>query len=734
MRTANQPDAEHRQPRGAARAARTARTARAARAAAIPRVLVALVVAAILAADAGAAGTAGAKRLITLDDFNALVDIADPQIAPDGAWVAYTVTRVDAKRDRSDDDVYMTSWDGQRTIRLTYGPANENTPRFSPDGRWLAFRSRREHKDGVAQIWLMSREGGEAERITSLEGDISDYVWSPDGRRIVLVADDPDPEAIEEDDQDDGDGDDDGDSDDGDDGDDDETGDAEPVAETPKPIVIDRYQFKQDEEGYLGAIRSHLYLLDIGTRKVEPLTTGVYNEALPSWSPDGRRIVFVSKRGPDPDRDDNHDLYVVDARPGATPRRLTDNQVDDSDPGWDSRPVWSPDGTSIAYLEGGLLHDIYYAGHHLAVIPSAGGARRLVIPDLDRNMTKPAWSADGASITFLLEDDGSIHLARVPAAGGRVERLLGGRRAVSDFTQTPGGRIAVLDATADAPAEVFAYEGGATRPLSKRNDALLAGLRLATTEEIAWKSTDGTEIHGFLVKPPDFKAGRRYPLILDIHGGPVGQYAHEFDFSWQLYAARGYVVVGPNPRGSSGRGEAFSKAIYADWGNKDGQDVRTAVDHLIDRGIADAARLGVCGWSYGGILTNYVIVQDQRFKAAVSGAGISNMLAGYGTDQYIREYEAELGPPWKTLDLWVRLSSPFLHADRIVTPTLFMCGEDDFNVPLLNTEQMYQALRSLGRDTQLVIYPGEYHGLETPSYLRDRLQRHLDWFGKHLKR
>jgi dipeptidyl aminopeptidase/acylaminoacyl peptidase len=357
-----------------------------------------------------------------------------------------------------------------------------------------------------------------------------------------------------------------------------------------------------------------------------------------------------------------------------------------------------------------------------------------VIPDLDRNMTEPVWSADGAAITFLLEDDGSVHLARVPAAGGRVERLLAGRRAVSGFTQAPGGRVAVLNATADAPPEVFAFEAGAARPLSKRNDALLADLRLATTEEIAWKSTDGTEIHGFLVKPADFKTGRRYPLILDIHGGPVGQYAHEFDFSWQLYAAQGYVVIGPNPRGSSGRGEAFSKAIFADWGNKDGQDVRTGVDHLIDQGIADAARLGVSGWSYGGILTNYVIVQDQRFKAAVSGAGMANILAGYGTDQYIREYEAELGPPWKTLDLWVRLSSPFLHADRIVTPTLFMCGEDDFNVPLLNSEQMYQALRSLGRDTQLVIYPGQYHGLDTPSYLRDRLQRHLDWFGKHLKR
>jgi dipeptidyl aminopeptidase/acylaminoacyl peptidase len=694
-------------------------------------VLVAVAVAAAATATVAAA-SGGSKRSITLDDFNAFLDVSDPQIAPDGAWVAYTVSHVDVKHDKSDDDIYMTSWDGERTIRLTYGSANENTPRFSPDGRWLAFRSRREHRDGVAQIWLMNRLGGEAERITGFKGDITDYVWSPDSRRIVLVAEDPDPEALAEEEEA-------GEAVEGDHAE--ATGtsgsgdsDTEEVEKTPKPIVIDRYQFKQDEEGYLTKLRRHLYLLDVGTHKVDPLTTGVYDEAMPNWSPDGKQIVFVSKRSPDPDRDDNYDLYVVDARPGAAPRRLTDNQVDDSDPEWESRPVFSPDGKSIAYLEGGPLKDIYYAGYHLAVIPSAGGARRLVAPDLDRNMTKIAWSSKGDAITFLIEDDGSVHLARVPASGGKVERLLAGRRAVSDFTQAPGGRIAVLSATLDAPAEVFAFDAGGARPLSKRNDALLAGLRLATGEEISWKSTDGTEIHGFLTKPPDFKAGRRYPLILDIHGGPVSQYANEFDFSWQLYAAQGYVIVGPNPRGSSGRGEAFSKAIYADWGNKDGQDVRSAVDFLIDRGVADGARLGVCGWSYGGILTNYVIVQDPRFKAAVSGAGISNMLAGYGTDQYIREYEAELGPPWKTLDLWVRLSSPFLHADRIVTPTLFMCGEDDFNVPLINTEQMYQALRSLGRDTQLVIYPGEYHGLDTPSYLRDRLQRHLDWFDKRLKR
>jgi dipeptidyl aminopeptidase/acylaminoacyl peptidase len=221
--------------------------------------------------------------------------------------------------------------------------------------------------------------------------------------------------------------------------------------------------------------------------------------------------------------------------------------------------------------------------------------------------------------------------------------------------------------------------------------------------------------------------------VLRIHGGPVYQFSNEFDFDWQLLAAEGFAVVAANPRGSSGRGEKFSMAIWADWGNKDGQDVLAAMDYAVAQGVADPNRLGVGGWSYGGILTNQVIARDQRFKAAISGAGQSNALAGYGTDQYVREYEAELGTPWGNTTTWLRVSYPFFHADRIVTPTLFLCGDRDFNVPLLNSEQMYQALRSLGRETQLVIYPGEYHEIRKPSYRRDRLERYLDWYGRHLK-
>jgi len=403
------------------------------------------------------------------------------------------------------------------------------------------------------------------------------------------------------------------------------------------------------------------------------------------------------------------------------------------DPEWESRaPSWSPDGNLVAYMQGGPDQLIYYAGQKVSVVAAAGGPARVLTASLDRNPLSPTFSSDGASVLFLLEDDRVYHLARVPAAGGPVERLVEGRRTINDFSVGPAGKIAALSSTPATPPEIYAVEGKELRQITHQNDAWLASVRLSPVEEIAFKSKDGTEIHGFLVKPADYQPGVRYPTILRIHGGPVSQYFNDFDSDWQILASAGYVVVAANPRGSSGRGEKFSTAIWAAWGQKDGEDVLGAVDYAVAQGIADPARLGVGGWSYGGILTNEVIARDHRFKAATSGAGQGNAIAGYGTDQYIREYEAELGQPWKKPDVWRRVSYPFFHADRIVTPTLFLCGDEDFNVPLLNSEQMYQALRSLGRQTQLVIYPGEPHGLKRPSHVRDRLERYLAWYGKYL--
>ena len=292
------------------------------------------------------------------------------------------------------------------------------------------------------------------------------------------------------------------------------------------------------------------------------------------------------------------------------------------------------------------------------------------------------------------------------------------------------GRLAGLAATGTQATEVHALEGNTVRRLSKQNDEWLSEVKLASMEDVNYTTKDGANVGALLVKPADAPAGQRLPLVLFIHGGPNAQDQHELDLETQLFAAHGYAVLLVNYRGSAGRDAAYQTAIYADWGNKEVIDLLAGVDHLVAKGIADPERLGIGGWSYGGILTNYTIATDPRFKAAVSGAGSSLQMTMYGTDQYIIQYDTEMGRPWKNPDAWMKVSYPFFKADRIKTPTLFMCGEKDFNVPIAGAEQMYQALKSEGLDTQLVVYPGQHHGLSVPSYRRDRLQRYLDWYAE----
>jgi dipeptidyl aminopeptidase/acylaminoacyl peptidase len=652
------------------------------------------------------------KRLFGLEDVARIKNVSDPQMSPDGGWVAYSVRTPDLKADRNSSDIWMTSWDGQTTVRLTTGKESETSPRWSPDGKSLAFLSSRDDDNEVSQVWLLPRAGGEAEKLTSEKGGVEDYDWSPDGKKLVLVVADPDPDDVSGDE-----------------------GKASGKKKTKKPIVIDRYQFKSDGTGYLDQRRHHLSIVDLATRKSEVLTTGKHDEELPAWSPDGKTIAFVSKRMDEADRTDNWDIWAIEPRQGATPRALTSDERSDNQPEWGSRLAWSPDSKWIAYVQGGPDKLIYYGLHRLAVVPAGGGTPRILTADVDLNVLSPRYSEDGSAILFTLEDDQAVGLAQVPGGGGAVQRLVTGRRVVAGF-DTAIGRVAIQMGTSLLPDEIYAVDKdakGEPRRLSRQNDALLAEIRLGAVEETKLKSKDGTEIHGFLVKPPDYQAGKTYPTILRIHGGPVGQYECSFEEEWQWFAANGYVVVAANPRGSSGRGEKFQTAIWADWGNVDTQDVLAAVDDAVARGIADPNRLAVGGWSYGSMLTNYVIATTRRFKAATSGAGSSNPLAGYGSDQYIREYEQELGPPWKNLDGWLKVSYPFVHADRITTPTLFLCGEADFNMPVVGSEQMYQALRSLGVPTQLVIYPGQHHGLRKPSYVRDRLERYVAWYDKYAK-
>lgn len=658
----------------------------------------------VLAFFLATAGTfAQGRRPLNVDDLFNLKEVRDPQRSPDGKWVAYTVARAIKDTDKNDSDVWMVSWDGQQQVQVTSSAEGESSPRWSPDGKYLAFLSSRQGAKG-AQIWLLNRAGGEAVKLTDIKAGVSDYAWSPDSKRFVLVVQDPDPSDPDKDA---------------------EKKEGEP--KTPKPIVINRYYFKADVKGYLRGERSHLQLFDIASKKAEPLTPGAFDETSPAWSPDGTQIAFIRRHGDgDVDKAPNRDLFVIDAHAGAKEKRLTTTTADEA-----GRLSWSPDGRSIAYLLGDELKYSAYDQNRLAVIPAGGGQYRTLADDLDRPVRSPLWTPDG-SILFTVVDDRSEHIARTNAAGGRIERLTTGRRVVSGFSGGADGGLAVIASSANELPEIYALEAGKLRRLSHQNDDWVKGLQPSTTEEFSATAKDGTEVHGLIVKPVTFLPGRKYPALLRIHGGPNGQDSNDWSFERELFAANGYVVVAVNYRGSNGRGSAYQKAIFADWGNKEVVDLLAAMDYVQGLDYVDSSRLGIGGWSYGGILTNYAIATDGRFKAAISGAGSSNQISMYGTDMYITQYENELGPPWKSQDLWIKLSYPFFHADRIHTPTLFMGGEKDFNVPVLGGEQMYQALRSLGVDSELVIYPNQFHGITIPSYKKDRLERYLAWYDKYL--
>jgi dipeptidyl aminopeptidase/acylaminoacyl peptidase len=649
------------------------------------------------------------KRSITLDDVAKIRNVGDPQVSPDGKWVAYTLGTVDTEKDKRDTDIWMVSWDGLEQIRLTStADSSESSPRWSPDNKYLAFLTTRgdeSQKKQGAQVWLLNRSGGEGQQSTNIKGGVTDFAWSPDGKRLALVAKDADPD--DEPEKKDG-----------------------WKRKTAPPIVIDRYHFKQDREGYLRALHSHLWLFDLDTRTAEALTSGLFDEQAPAWSPDGRSIAFVSNRTSDPDRNNDSNIYVIEAKAGAQSRQLTTYKGNDG-----GQPSWSPDGKWIAYLQGDETKYSAYSMNTLAIVPAVEeGQPRILTPSLDRPLGgKVVWTSDSHQLMFVVTDDRIAYVGRVPVAGGPVEKLTDGLRVVSSLSRRDDGSMALLSTTAMEPDEVYAVENSSMRPLTHQNDQVFASLQLGTTENFTSKSKDNTEVHGIIVKPASFASGQKYPTILYIHGGPNGQDAHNFSFDRQFFAANGYVVVSVNYRGSAGRGSAYQKSIFADWGNKEVVDLIGAVDHMIAAGISDPTRLGIGGWSYGGILTDYTIATDSHFKAAFSGAGSALQTSMYGLDQYTRQYDNEIGPPWKAQELWMKISYPFFHADRIKTPTLFLGGEKDANVPVAGGEQMYQALRSLGIDTQLVIYPGQYHLLTTPSYQRDRLERYVEWLNKYLK-
>jgi len=657
---------------------------------------------ACLPCAAGVADDTGARRYLEVDDFLRLRDVGDPQVSPDGKWVAYTVTSQDLEKDESKTRIWMVAAAGGEPVPMTAKDRSASQPRWSPDGRYLAFLA--DPEDGSDQVWTLFREGGEAVQLTDTAQDVSDYEWSSDGKRMVLVLQDPTPEEVAA-----------------------KKGDKK--KKTQPPWVVTRRQFKQDYVGYLDSRRTHLFVLDVKTKKMTQATSGDFDDSEPFWSPDGRHIAFTSNRTADPDSNYNTDIWVVAADntdKGQTLLQITTN------PGPDTSPAWSPDGNRIAHVSATDTEAMLYATNHLAVSSARGGDFEVLTRELDRMVFTPRFSVDGQSILFALEDSGELSLARIPPGGGAVERVIGGPRSVAAFSEGALGPIAALISEPHLPPEVFIIDEGELRRLTHANDAMLEGLLLGEVENVQFDSRDGTQIEGFIVKPPAFDPKVRYPTILRIHGGPQSQYDFAFHFEAQLLAADGYVVVMPNPRGSTGYGQDFCLAIWQDWGGIDLEDVLASVDDAIERGYADPDRLGVGGWSYGGMMTNHVITKSKRFKGAYTGASATLYVVNYGHDQYQRWWETELGLPWRNREIWEKLS-PFNRVEDVVTPTLIVGGEQDWNVPIINSEQLYIALKRLGVATELVVYPGEGHVFETPSYNKDLYERVLGWFGKYVK-
>ncbi|MBS1659887.1 MAG: S9 family peptidase [Bacteroidetes bacterium] len=642
------------------------------------------------------------KRPITPSDLYRLPAISDPQPSPDGQWVSYTLSTIDSLKDTRNSDLWMISWDGSQDIQLTNSPDGESRARWSPDGKYISFLSSRPTAEPPSkgnQIWLLDRRGGEGRRLTSLKTGVSDYAWSPDAKKLLLTLTDPDPEDSSK-------------------------------IKTTKPYVIDRYHYKQDVEGYrYKKTHTHLYLFDITTKKLDTLTRGDYDEGSATWSPDGKSIAFVSNRTADPDQNANTDIYIIEARPGATLRQLTDWK------GTDNSPRWSPDGMTIAYTRS-VSDEVYhmYDESVLCVIPAAGGTPRMLTRTLDRPVSNPRWTKDGKSIAALVTDDRAQYIATFsPNDGKLLTKLASGACVFNALESTGNDAWITIQSNPKHPSEIYKIDHAAPSQLTKQTEAFLAPLELSTVTPFQSKSSDGTDVSGLYFTPPSISNSNKYPLILFIHGGPVGQDAYDFDLTRQILSAAGYVVAAVNYRGSNGRGLEFSKTISGDWGNKEVIDLHGAVDWLVKQPFIDSTRLGVAGWSYGGILTDYLIASDTRFKAASSGAGTGFTLSLYGVDQYINQYNNEIGTPWTSIDRYLKISYPLLKADRIKTPTLFMSGEKDFNVPTAGSEQMYQALRTLGVPTELIIYPGQFHGITAPSYQKDRFDRWLAWFKKYLK-
>ena len=657
----------------------------------------------VLCVAACALTLAREEKRLTVEEALAFVDVSAPQWSPDGKWIAFTVTEWNRKEDKRDTHIYLVAATGGNPIRLTNGERGESAPQWSPDGTRIAFLANRDAPNPAApsaprnQIWLISARGGEAEKLTDEEATVSQFRWSPDGRQIAYIVRDTPKDKAERDKQ---------------------------RKEKFDAIVVDS-----------NFLYSHIWTINLAERKKHRVTDGTFTASDPQWSPDATQIAFVAgKQGAqessftDIAEDRNTDIYVVSAT-GGEARQLTNN------PAADEAPRWSHDGKQIAYLASDDPMS-WAEKTDLMLLDAAGGTPRNLTGAYEDSINgPPKWSPDGQTIYAAGATGVYGQLLRVALAGGAPQPVFESRGAYNAVDLSADGQMlafAFNDAKAPSNIWIANANGQSAKQLTFFNPQVKE-FTLADTEVTKWKAPDGLDIEGLLVKPVGYVAGQRYPTLLYIHGGPYGQFSFGWNRNAQLYAAHGYAVLMPNPRGSTGYGHKFETANLRDWGGKDFQDLMAGVDEVIKRGIADPDRLGVLGGSYGGFMTFWTITQTDRFKCAIGHAGISDWYGFFGQTDIPDLMAYGLGGlPWTARETYAKWS-PMTYVDRVKTPIMITHGEQDRRVPIQQGELYYRALRRRGVETVFVRYPREPHSISEPNHQIDLANRQLAWFDKHLK-
>ena len=653
-------------------------------------------------------------RAMVPQDLTRIHFVSDPRISPDGRLVAFVVTTLSEERDEYLSNIWVVSATGGEPRRFTTGSRRDTGPRWSPDGSRLAFISEREPgKKG--QLHVMPAAGGEATRLTDLRHGVSAPEWSPDGTRLAFAA------RV--------------------------GGPPEPVSEEDKrkskpPRVITTMKYRFNGEGFTYDRRLQIFVVAVDGGAPRQLTEGDHDHTDPAWSPDGRAIAFTSARHDERDHDDVSDIWLV-AVPSeagseaATPRRVT------ATAGPSGHAAFSPAGDTIAYL-GRAKANTFGGNIRLLATPVTGGAARGLGADLDRSCSPlgipPVWSPDGSAIVVAAEDQGSLGVYRVPVAGGPVTRIVAGERVVTGFSMSRDGRtIAFAASEPDSPAEIFVCgaDGGGEKRITDLNRDWMREVTLSRPERFRFERA-GMTVDAWIMKPFGWKPGARYPLLLNVHGGPHAQYGYPFLDEFQVQVGAGYAVLYTNPRGSQGYGEAFTQAVVGDWGGGDVADVLAGLDEALGRyDWIDPARLGLLGGSYGGFVTSWIVGHSTRFKAACSERAVNSHVTMFGSSDIGHLFNVgELGGvlPWENMAKYLE-RSPLTYARDITTPLLIIHSEDDLRCPIGEAEQLFIALKTLRREVVFVRFPDENHELSRSGKPRHRLERFriiLDWFAKYV--